>query len=112
MASAMVEDCSFEDDQLVSLPTDYATRASHFLDNEVWILKEELQIMDLGTKSFKWKVKENQEKIKLNNQLPYLVGNTPEILEMNSEDEAEDDNEHEAGVVESAIVHRGEGYWK
>ncbi|KAL0004823.1 hypothetical protein SO802_012384 [Lithocarpus litseifolius] len=33
----------------------------------------------------------NREKIKLNKQLPYLVGNIVEILEMNPEDEAEED---------------------
>ncbi|KAL9261903.1 26S proteasome regulatory subunit 6A homolog A-like protein [Drosera capensis] len=36
-------------------------------------------------------LKENQEKIKLNKQFPYLVGNIVEILEMNPEDEAEED---------------------
>ncbi|KAJ7951227.1 26S protease regulatory subunit 6A-like [Quillaja saponaria] len=41
--------------------------------------------------SYKEKIKENQEKIKLNKQLPYLVGNIVEILEMNPEDEAEED---------------------
>lgn len=61
MASAMVDDCSFEDDQLVSLPTDDTIRASRFLDDEVWILKEELQRMNLETESFKEKIKENQE---------------------------------------------------
>lgn len=30
--------------------------------------------------SFKEKVKENQEKIKLNKQLPYLVGNIVEVI--------------------------------
>jgi 26S proteasome regulatory subunit T5 len=29
--------------------------------------------------SFKEKIKENQEKIKLNKQLPYLVGNIVEV---------------------------------
>ncbi|PRQ20962.1 putative proteasome endopeptidase complex [Rosa chinensis] len=40
--------------------------------------------------SYKEKIKENQEKINLNKQLPYLVGNIVEILEMNPEDEAEE----------------------
>jgi 26S proteasome regulatory subunit T5 len=39
----------------------------------------------------KEKIKENQEKIKLNKQLPYLVGNIVEILEMSPEDDAEED---------------------
>ncbi|KAJ0079384.1 hypothetical protein Patl1_22502 [Pistacia atlantica] len=90
MATAMVED-SFEDDQLASMTTDDIVRASRLLDNEIRVLKEELQRTNLELDSYKEKIKENQEKIKLNKQLPYLVGNIVEILEMNPEDEAEED---------------------
>ncbi|WVY95726.1 hypothetical protein V8G54_027877 [Vigna mungo] len=115
MASAMVEDATFEDDQLANMTTDDVVRASRLLDNEIRILKEELQRTNLELESYKDKIKENQEKIKLNKQLPYLVGNIVEvyvirlsilevllgvsgvrilnivILEMNPEDEAEED---------------------
>ncbi|KAB1202182.1 hypothetical protein CJ030_MR8G009791 [Morella rubra] len=94
MANAMLEDMSFtsfEDDQLASMTTDDIVRASRLLDNEIRILKEELQRTNLELDSYKEKIKENQEKIKLNKQLPYLVGNIVEILEMNPEDEAEED---------------------
>ncbi|KAI8006310.1 hypothetical protein LOK49_LG07G03519 [Camellia lanceoleosa] len=91
MASAMVEDSSFEEDQLASMSTDDVLRASRLLDNEIRILKEELQRTNLELESFKEKIKEDQEKIKLNKQLPYLVGNIVEILEMNPEDDAEED---------------------
>ncbi|KAI7746114.1 hypothetical protein M8C21_031835 [Ambrosia artemisiifolia] len=91
MATPMVEDTSFEDDQLSSMSTEDIQRASRLLDNEIRILKEELQRTNLELDSFKEKIKENQEKIKLNKQLPYLVGNIVEILEMNPEDEAEED---------------------
>ncbi|KAK6915610.1 AAA ATPase, AAA+ lid domain [Dillenia turbinata] len=91
MASAMVEDTNFEDDQLASMTTDDVIRASRLLDNEIRILKDELQRTNMDWDSFKEKIKENQEKIKLNKQLPYLVGNIVEILEMNPEDEAEED---------------------
>ncbi|KAE8706440.1 26S protease regulatory subunit 6A-like protein [Hibiscus syriacus] len=90
MATAMVEDSSFEEDQLASMTTDDIVRASRLLDNEIRILKEEMQRTNLELDSYKEKIKENQEKIKLNKQLPYLVGNI-EILEMNPEDEAEED---------------------
>ena len=36
-------------------------------------------------------IKDNKDKIKLNNQLPYLVGNVVEVLEMQPEDDEEDD---------------------
>ncbi|KAL0928836.1 hypothetical protein M5K25_000759 [Dendrobium thyrsiflorum] len=95
MASAsvptvMVEDNNFEDDQLAAMTTNDITRASRLLDNEIRVLKDELQRTNLELEPLKEKIKENQEKIKLNKQLPYLVGNIVEILEMNPE-EAEDD---------------------
>uniref|UniRef100_A0ACD5ZBW7 Uncharacterized protein n=1 Tax=Avena sativa TaxID=4498 RepID=A0ACD5ZBW7_AVESA len=80
-----------ENDQLASMSTDDIVRASRLLDNEVRVLKDELQRNNLELENFKDKIKENQEKIKLNKQLPYLVGNIVEILEMNPEDEAEED---------------------
>ena len=36
-------------------------------------------------------IKDNKDKIKLNNQLPYLVGNVVEVLEMQPEEDDEDD---------------------
>lgn len=36
-------------------------------------------------------IKENKDKIKLNNQLPYLVGNVVEVLEMQPEEDEEED---------------------
>ncbi|RVW31597.1 26S proteasome regulatory subunit 6A-like A [Vitis vinifera] len=80
MASSMVEDSSFEDDQLASMSTDDIARASRLLDNEIRILKEELQRTNMEWDSYKEKIKENQEKIKLNKQLPYLVGNIVEVI--------------------------------
>lgn len=42
--------------------------------------QEESQRTNLELESFKDKIKENQEKIKLNKQLPYLVGNIVEVF--------------------------------
>ncbi|CAN6233045.1 unnamed protein product [Urochloa humidicola] len=88
-AAMAVDDA--EDDQLASMSTDDIVRASRLLENEIRVHKEELQRSNLELESVKEKIKENQEKIKLNKQLPYLVGNIVEILEMNPEDEAEED---------------------
>lgn len=38
-----------------------------------------MQRTNLELESYKEKIKENQEKIKLNKQLPYLVGNIVEV---------------------------------
>ncbi|CAN6164923.1 unnamed protein product [Urochloa humidicola] len=89
-AAAMAVDDA-EDDQIATMSTDDIVRASRLLDNEIRVLKDELQRTNLELESVKEKIKENQEKIKLNKQLPYLVGNIVEILEMNPDDEAEED---------------------
>ncbi|CAH9073825.1 unnamed protein product [Cuscuta epithymum] len=91
MATPMAEDSNFEDDQLASMSVEDVIRASRLLDNEIRIMKEEVQRTNLELDSFKEKIKENQEKIKLNKQLPYLVGNIVEILEMNPEEDGEED---------------------
>ncbi|XP_059302546.1 26S proteasome regulatory subunit 6A homolog [Lycium ferocissimum] len=91
MATPMAEDSSNFEDELYNMSTDDIIRASRLLDNELRILKEEVQRTNLELDSFKEKIKENQEKIKLNKQLPYLVGNIVEILEMNPEEEDEED---------------------
>ncbi|XP_006655842.1 26S proteasome regulatory subunit 6A homolog [Oryza brachyantha] len=88
-AAMAVDDA--EDDQLASMSTEDIVRATRLLDNEIRVHKDELQRSNLDLESYKEKIKENQEKIKLNKQLPYLVGNIVEILEMNPEDEAEED---------------------
>ncbi|GKC52097.1 hypothetical protein Tco_1074842 [Tanacetum coccineum] len=68
----MAEDTtSFEDDQFAFMSTEDIQRTSCLLDNEISILKEELQRTNLELDSFK-------EKIKLNKQFPYLVGNIVE----------------------------------
>lgn len=108
--AAMLEDTNFEDDDLASMSTDDVVRASRLLDTEIRILKvsslfsslqfvfclnlwfcwflflfflylkEESQRTNLELESYKEKIKENQEKIKLNKQLPYLVGNIVEVF--------------------------------
>ncbi|KAM1038713.1 hypothetical protein ACFX13_034090 [Malus domestica] len=91
MANLMVEDTTSEDDQLAAMTTEDIIRATRLLDNKIRVHKEEMSRTNLELDSYKEKIKENQEKIKLNKQLPYLVGNIVEILEMNPEDEAEED---------------------
>jgi len=86
------EDSIFEgEDELSSMTTEELIRGARLLENEIRILKDEVHRTTLDLDGTKEKIKENQEKIKLNKQLPYLVGNIVEILEMNPEEEAEED---------------------
>ena len=60
-------------------------RRTRLIENEARILKDEVKRLNLDLGNHKEKVKDNQEKIKLNKQLPYLVGNVVEILDVNPE---------------------------
>lgn len=63
---------------------------ARLLENEIKILKNEFMRLSHEQSREKGKIQENQEKIKLNKQLPYLVGNVVEILDNIKEDEEED----------------------
>ena len=78
-------------DEFQGMTADDILRRNRLLDNEIRVLKDESQRLTLDQQSMKEKVKENKEKIKLNNQLPYLVGNIVEILEIKPEEEDEED---------------------
>jgi len=60
------------------------------LENEIRVLKDENQRLSLEQQGNKEKVKDNADKIKLNKQLPYLVGNVVEILDQVPEARARD----------------------
>lgn len=61
------------------------------LDNEIRVLKDESTRLSLEQNSMKERIKENKEKIKLNNQLPYLVGNIVEVLDIKPDEDEEED---------------------
>lgn len=61
------------------------------LENNVRIMKSEVQRMRYERESQNEKIKENQDKIKLNKQLPYLVGNVVEVLSLEAEEEEKED---------------------
>ena len=50
------------------------------LDNEMKIMKNELQRILHEQQAMKERIKDNQDKIKVNRQLPYLVGNVVEVI--------------------------------
>lgn len=54
------------------------------------IMKSDVQRVQLEQKSAEEKIKENNEKIKMHKQLPYLVSNVVEILDL--EPDAEEDD--------------------
>ncbi|CAG8619339.1 2479_t:CDS:2 [Paraglomus occultum] len=55
------------------------------------VFKSEYQRLTHEQNHMREKIKDNREKIKVNKQLPYLVGNVVELLDMNPNDEPEED---------------------
>eukprot|EP00887_Chlorella_sp_A99_P002555 scaffold6.g2555.t1 len=66
-------------------------RRTRLLENEIRVLRDESNRLSHERAGLAERIKENIEKIKLNNQLPYLVGNIVEVLEVDPEEEEEED---------------------
>mmetsp|Transcript_38927 Transcript_38927/g.98557 ORF Transcript_38927/g.98557 Transcript_38927/m.98557 type:complete len:428 (+) Transcript_38927:349-1632(+) len=78
-------------DEFASMSADDIVRRTRLLDNEIRVLKGETTRLSLDQSSMNERIRENKEKIKLNNQLPYLVGNIVEILDMVPDEDEEED---------------------
>jgi len=60
------------------------------LDNDIRIMKSEQQRLQHELQTVQEKTKDNKEKIKLNRQLPHLVANVAEILDLQDDQDEED----------------------
>ncbi|CAN8101759.1 unnamed protein product [Discula destructiva] len=79
------------DDEILQLSTlDIQTRR-RLLDNDARIMKSEFQRLQHEKTTMNEKIKENREKIQNNRQLPYLVGNVVELLDLDPTDEASEE---------------------
>lgn len=78
------------DQEFYNLSSVELTTRAKLLDNEIRIFRSELQRLSHENSQMLEKIKDNQEKIKNNRQLPYLVANVVEIMDM---DELQDSNE-------------------
>ncbi|GMF67583.1 unnamed protein product [Aspergillus oryzae] len=81
------EEDLLDDDILQSSTADIVKRR-RMLENEMRIMKSEYQRLTHEQSTMREKVKDNQEKIENNRQLPYLVGNVVELLDLDVEAEA------------------------
>ena len=78
-------------DDIARADTDEIVQRTRMIENEVKVLRNETSRMLHEQNGQKEKIKENNEKIKLNKQLPYLVANVVELLELKPEEEEEED---------------------
>ena len=66
-------------EDILRLTTDEINSRSRLLDNEMQSMRGEMNRLKFQSKDLSEKIKENNDKIKLNKQLPYLVGNVVEV---------------------------------
>ncbi|KTW26170.1 26S protease regulatory subunit 6A [Pneumocystis carinii B80] len=62
----------------------------YYLINTIQVMRSEYQRLIHEQKTMEEKIKDNEEKIKNNKQLPYLVGNVVEVLDMDPTTETEE----------------------
>jgi len=77
-------------DELKRASKDEIQQRIRLLENDVRVMKSEQQRLQHELKTIEEKSKDNKEKIKLNRQLPHLVANVAEILELEADDDDED----------------------
>ncbi|CAG8803931.1 19677_t:CDS:2 [Racocetra persica] len=66
--------------EILKSSTDDIINRTRLLENEIKVMKSEHMRLMHEQNSMKEKIKDNREKIKVNKQLPYLVGNVVEVF--------------------------------
>jgi 26S proteasome regulatory subunit T5 len=77
---------SLEDDETRHMTVGELRQRIHLLQNDIRIMKSDVQRITHESRGQRERIRDNQEKVKLNKQLPYLVANVVEILEPDAED--------------------------
>jgi len=94
-----------EDDETRHMTIGELRQRIHLIQNDIRVMKSDVQRITHDSRSQRERIRENQEKVKLNKQLPYLVANVVEILEPDAEDGMEEE-EKEAGGSADAEAER------
>ncbi|KEF60434.1 26S protease regulatory subunit 6A [Exophiala aquamarina CBS 119918] len=82
------EEEEYIDTEILQSSTRDIINRRRLLENEMKILKSEFQRLKHEETTMKDKIKDNLDKIENNRQLPYLVGNVVELLDLDVEAEA------------------------
>jgi 26S proteasome regulatory subunit T5 len=84
------EEDSSIDAQLATLDTEQIHNRVRIFDSNIRVMRLEMSRLSHEVKQQQDRIKENNEKIKMNKQLPYLVANVVEILNLSPEGEGEE----------------------
>lgn len=91
-----------EDEETRHMTVSELRQRIHLLSNDIRVMKSDVQRITHESRAQRDRIRENQEKVKLNKQLPYLVANVVEILEP----DAEDGLDEEEGDATDVDAHR------
>ncbi|KAF1331641.1 26s protease regulatory subunit 6a, partial [Globisporangium splendens] len=78
------------DPEILLMSNEELRQRIRLLDNDIRIMRSDIQRINHESNSQRERIKENNEKVKLNKQLPYLVGNVVEILELEDDEDEQD----------------------
>lgn len=94
------------DMDIMNLSAEEILMRANMIDKDVRIMRSEYQRMSHEKAAMKEQIADNKEKIANNKQLPYLVANIVELLDMKGEDSGEGAarEEHSARTGTSAVV--------
>jgi 26S proteasome regulatory subunit T5 len=80
------DDAGLEDEETRHMSINELRQRIHLINNDIRVMKSDVQRITHESRGQRDRIRENQEKVKLNKQLPYLVANVVEILEPDAED--------------------------
>ncbi|KAJ2334542.1 26S proteasome regulatory subunit 6A [Coemansia sp. RSA 2681] len=90
-AAATADDFGDLDAEIKRSSNDEISSRTRLIDNEIRVLKSEHHRLTHEQQMMVGKIKDNRDKININKQLPYLVSNVVEILDINPDCEEEED---------------------
>uniref|UniRef100_A0A7S2MQC9 AAA+ ATPase domain-containing protein n=1 Tax=Helicotheca tamesis TaxID=374047 RepID=A0A7S2MQC9_9STRA len=88
------------DDETRAMSTTELRQRIHLLDNDIRVMRSDVQRIQHESRGQRERIRENIEKVKLNKQLPYLVGNIVEVLEPEAEDGLEEEDTEEGAATD------------
>lgn len=77
---------TLEDEETRHMSVGELRQRIHLINNDIRVMKSDVQRITHESRGQRDRIRENQEKVKLNKQLPYLVANVVEVLEPDAED--------------------------
>jgi len=90
-----------EDDETRTMSNGELRQRIHLLSNDIRVMKSDVQRINHESRGQRDRIRENQEKVKLNKQLPYLVANVVEILEPDAEDGLEEEEKESGDALDA-----------